>query len=118
LVNAARLRGDDRACLVDGLPGDIHDAAERLLADRHGDGAAGVTHRLAADQALGDIHGNGAHGILTEMLRHLEHKPVAAVVGFKRVQDRRESFLRTERQPRRPITCVTRPNCCCIHRLT
>jgi hypothetical protein len=37
---------------------------------------------LAAGEAVGRIHGDGAHDILAEVLRDLEHQPVAVVVGL------------------------------------
>ena len=80
----------DRAGLVDRLADDVHDAAERLVADRHRDRLAGVGDFLAAHQALGGVHGDGAHGVLAEMLRHLEHQPLAVVLRLERVQDRRQ----------------------------
>ena len=73
--------------LVDRLADDVHDAAERLVADRHGDRLAGVGHVLAADQALGAVHGDRAHGALAQVLRDLEHQALALVRGFQRVQD-------------------------------
>ena len=53
-------------------------------------GCAGVDHLLAAHQAFGRIHGDGAHRVLAEMLRDLEHEPVAVVLGLERVQDLRQ----------------------------
>jgi hypothetical protein len=58
--------------------------------DRNGDRLAGVFHRLAAHQTFGGVHGDGAHGVLAQVLRHFQHQAVAIVVGFKRVEDRRQ----------------------------
>ena len=68
----------DGAGLVDRLADDVHDAPERLVADRHGDRLAGVGHVLAAHEAFGGVHGDGAHGVLAEMLGDLEHEALAA----------------------------------------
>ena len=90
LMDGAPLGGLHRARLVHRLADDVHDAAERLVADRHGDRLAGVAHRLAAHEPLAGIHGDGAHGVLAEMLRDFEHQAVAVIVGLQRVQDGRQ----------------------------
>ena len=46
------LGGLDRARLVDRLAHHVHDAAQSLLADRHGDRLAGIDHLLAAHQTF------------------------------------------------------------------
>ena len=84
------LRGLDRAGLVDRLAHHVHDTSERFVAYRDGDRLAGVDYVLAAHQAFGRIHGYGAHGVFAEMLRDLEHEPVAVVLGLERVQDLRQ----------------------------
>ena len=89
-VDRPLLCGLDRARLVDRLADDVHDAAQGLLADRHGDRLAGVDHLLAAHQAFGRVHGDGAHGVLAEMLGDFEHEAVAVIVGLERVQDLRQ----------------------------
>ena len=75
---------------VDGLADHVHDAAERFLADRNRDRAAGVGDGLAAHQAFGRVHGDGANGVLAQMLRHFEDEAVAAVHRLERVQDFRK----------------------------
>ena len=91
LVDGARARWSSTGPrLVDRLADDVHDAAERLVADRHRDRRAGVGHLLAAHQAFGRVHGDGAHGVLAEVLGDFEHQAVAVVVGLERVQDRRQ----------------------------
>jgi len=82
-----------RTRLVDRLADHVDDAAERTLADRHRDRQAGIDHLLAAHQALADVHGDGAHGVLAELLRHFQDQPVALVVGFQRVENRRQVVL-------------------------
>ena len=79
----------DRAGLVDRLADHVHDAAERLVADRDGDGLAGVGDFLAAHQAFRGVHGDRAHGVLAQMLGDLEHQALALVSGLERVQDLR-----------------------------
>jgi hypothetical protein len=87
----ARGLGLDRAGFVDRLADDVHDAAERFVANRNHDRSAGVDDFLAADQTFGRIHGDGADGVFTQMLRHFENQAVAAKVqGFQRVQDLRQ----------------------------
>ena len=44
----------------------------------------------AADETFGRVHRDGAHGVLAEVLGDFEDQPLAVVVGFKRVQDRRK----------------------------
>ena len=83
----------DRAGLVDRLADDVHDAAERAVADRHRDRLAGVGDLLAAHQAFGGVHRDGAHGRFAEMLGDFEHQAVALVLGLQRVQDRRQVAL-------------------------
>jgi hypothetical protein len=107
-VDAAALLGLDRALLVDGLADDVHDAAERGVAHRHGDRAAGVGHGCAAHEAFGRVHGDGAHGVLAEVLGDLEHEPLAVVVGLERVEDRRQGPSNCT-STTAPITCVTLP---------
>jgi hypothetical protein len=92
-MDGEMLRGIDRAALVHRLADDIDDAAQRLRPDGHGDRRAGIGRRLAADQAVGRVHGHGAHRLLAEMLRHLEHQPLALVLGVERVQDRGQLAL-------------------------
>ena len=53
-------------------------------------GVAGVGDFLAAHEALGNVHRDAAHGVLAEMLRDLEHEPVAVVDRLERVQNRRQ----------------------------
>src|SRR5690606_22648456 len=66
---------------------DVHDAAQRLVADRNRDGLAQIAHFDAAGQAFGRVHGDGAHRVLTQMLGDFKHEAVAVVVGFERVQN-------------------------------
>ena len=93
LVDGALRLGRERAGFVDRLADDIHDAAERLVADRHHDRCAGVDDDLAANQTFGGVHGDGAHGVFAEMLRDFENQAVADIDGLQRVQDRRQVLV-------------------------
>src|SRR5690554_768334 len=81
LVGVARCLAVDRhalffadlARLVDGLAKHVHDAAQRRLAHRHGDGRAGVGDVHATLEALGGAHGDGAHHAVAQLLLGLEH---------------------------------------------
>ncbi len=92
-VNGAPFVGLDGARLVHRLADHVNDAPERLGADWHGDGAAGVGDLLAPHQALGRIHGDGAHGVLAQVLRDLEHQARAVVLGLERIEDRRQLIV-------------------------
>src|SRR6185437_11290713 len=39
------------------------------------------------------IHGDGAHRVLAEMLGDFQHQPMAVIVGFERVEDRRQVII-------------------------
>ena len=73
-----------------GVADHVHDAAERAVADRHGDRLVGVLHRLAAHQAFGGVHRDRAHRRFAEVLGDFEHQPVALVLGLQRVQNGRQ----------------------------
>ncbi len=62
----------DRPGFIHGIPQHIHDAAESLLADRHGDGGTGIAHRQTALEAVAGAHGNAAHHTVTELLLHFK----------------------------------------------
>ncbi len=89
-MDRTALVGLDGARLVDRLADDVDDAAERLLADRHRDRAAGVAYFLAAHEAFGRVHGDGAHGVLAEVLGDLEHEAIALVRRLERVENCRQ----------------------------
>jgi hypothetical protein len=61
----------DRAELVDRLPDDVQDPAERLLADGHRDRAAGVERLHPADHSVGRLHRDAPHAVLAQVLRDL-----------------------------------------------
>ena len=85
--------GLDRAALVDGLADDVDDAPQHLRPHRHRDAFAGIGHLVAAHEPVRGVHGDAAERALAQMLRHLEHQPVALVVDVQRVQDRRKLAL-------------------------
>ena len=53
-------------------PSGVEHVAERHVADRHRDRAAGVDHLGAADQAVGGLQGDRADHAVTDVLGHLE----------------------------------------------
>jgi hypothetical protein len=50
----------------------VHDAAQGLLPDRHGDRRTGVGHLEAALQAVGGAQRDGPHHAVAELLLHFE----------------------------------------------
>ena len=78
----------DRTALIDGLPDNVQDAAERFRAHRHLDRAACVLGFLATHHPFGGIHCYAANGVLAQMLRHFQHQFVAIIVRRQGVQDR------------------------------
>ena len=77
----------DGTLLVDRLADDVEDAPQRAVADRDLDRLAGIGDLRAAHEAFGRIHRDGAHGGFAQVLRDLEHEPLAVVVGLERVED-------------------------------
>ncbi len=79
---------------VDGIADDVPDAAERLVADRHRDGHAGVDDVDAAHEAVGRVHGDRAHAVVAEVLLHLRDDLARAVavgdLDAQRVVDLRQ----------------------------
>jgi hypothetical protein len=64
----------DRAALVNRVAEHVHDAAERGLAYRYGDGGAGVGDQQAAAQAVGRAQRDGAHDAVAELLLHFKRQ--------------------------------------------
>jgi hypothetical protein len=95
-VDGKHLVALDGATLINGLTNDVHDAAERALADGDEDGGAGVDDLLATDETLGTVHGDGTDGVLTQVGSDLEHETAPVeVLDVERVQDLGE-VLRVE----------------------
>lgn len=90
LVDGTGLGRFDGAAFVDGLADDVQDAAQRRVADRNHDRAAGILDRQATDQTFGRVHGDGADGVLAQVLGHFQHQALAVVLGFQSVQNRRK----------------------------
>ena len=80
-VNGEILVRLDRALLVDGVAGHVEHAAHDSLADRHGDGLAGVGEFHAALEAFGGAHGDGANPVVAEVLLHFERQLGLALPG-------------------------------------
>jgi len=70
-VDRAALHRRDRTEPVDRLADQVEDAAERSLADRHGDRRPGVEDLRAALQALGRAERHRAHFAAPQVLRDL-----------------------------------------------
>src|SRR5690606_36640880 len=88
LVDRASLRRLHLAHLVDGIAGDVEDAAERARSDRNRDRLTGIADRRTAAQAVRRAHGDGANAVVAEVLLHLEHEPGTIVqLGLERVVD-------------------------------
>jgi hypothetical protein len=68
-----------RALAVDGLADDIEHAAEGLLADRDGDGLAGVDGLHPAAQPVGALHRDRPDPVVAEMLLDLGDDEVAVI---------------------------------------
>ncbi len=76
----------DLVALVDHLAEQVEDAAERHVAHRHRDGAAGVAHLDPAGQTIGGVHGHGPDAVVAEVLLDLEDQAASlavAVVGVE-----------------------------------
>ena len=71
-MNGQRLLGLDRPFAVDRLAQHVEQTAERLAADRHRDGRAGISDLHPTDQSVGTGHGHGSHPVLAKVLGHLQ----------------------------------------------
>jgi len=89
-MNGAAVSMLDRATFIDRLANHVQDAAQRAGTDRYRDRLGQVGHFAAPHQTLGRVHRDGAHGVLAKVLCHLKDQAVALVVGFQRVQNRRQ----------------------------
>jgi hypothetical protein len=86
-VDRSALGGLDRATLVDGVTGDVHDTTEGLGTDGDRDGGTSVVGRSTTGETLGTVHSNCADNILSQVLSNLEHKLLAVVLGLKSVEN-------------------------------
>ena len=82
------------ACVVQRFAQQIKDAAEARIADRDGDGAAGVDSFHAAGQSVGRAHGDAANHAAADLLLHLGGDRLAVVLKRDRVQQIRQTCLR------------------------
>ena len=85
--------------LVNGLADDIPNAAQRLGANRHHDGMAGVLNIQAADQAVGGAHGNGANEVAGQVRLYLQNEVDFAGLRFRVDRERvvnRRNLVRRE----------------------
>ena len=103
-MDRVALVGGDRAALVHGFADDVEHAAHDAVADRHGDGPAGVGDFHAALEAVGGGHGDGAHPVVAEVLLHFEGQLGLAlerevVLDGQGVVDGRELVRETRRPP-------------------
>ncbi len=64
LMDSAARRGDHGAGFVHRLADDVHDAAQRLVADRHRDRRTGIGDFSAAHETFGRVHRDGANRVL------------------------------------------------------
>ena len=95
-----------RRLLVDRLADHVPDAAERRLADGHGDRRAGVDDVGAAREPVGRVHRDRADAVVAEVLLHLGDE---SRLGRRRegldldgVQDLRAGGPGRPRRSRRP----------------
>ena len=81
-VNRVTLRERNRPAIIDRIAGHVKDAAQRPLAHRHGDRAAGVGHGHAALETFGPGHRDGANPFFAEVLLHFEGELVRVAVDL------------------------------------
>ena len=82
-MDRQKLIGVDGSSLVDWLPDDVDDTAERSGADRNGDRAASIPAWLATDESFRTVHGDGSDDILSEMLSHLCSKGKLTLIVYE-----------------------------------
>ena len=88
---ARRARGLDRAGFVDRLADDVHDAAERFVADRHRDRRAGVVDSLAAHQTFGRCPWRCVRTVFSpRCCATSSTRRLPPFIGLQRVQDLRQ----------------------------
>ena len=64
----------DRAHFVDRVAQHVHDAAQRLGSNRHGNGGSGCSHGHAAAQAVCRTHCDGAHYTVAQLLLNFQRE--------------------------------------------
>ena len=97
-VNGIFLLVRDGAAAIHGRTGDIKNATEDAVADRHGDRGAGIDNFHTALQAFGGRHSDRARETGTEMLLHLEREILGLTTDGERdgerLVDGRDGVLR------------------------
>ncbi|MNF23365.1 hypothetical protein D3C84_39440 [compost metagenome] len=91
-VDAPALFLADGAGFVDRVAEDVHDAAQGLLADRHGDAGTGVAHGQATLEAFGGTHGDGTNHAVAQLL--LDFQGGLRAFDFQRVINARHLIAR------------------------
>ena len=76
--------------IVNRLAQQVENAAQRCVADGHGDRAAGVDGLCAAHKAVRAGHGDAARHVVADVLRHFQRDGPVAVLNGDRVQKLRE----------------------------
>ena len=108
-----------RSLAVHGLSQQVEHPAEHLLADRHGDGGAGVDDGAAAGDAVRGVQRHRAHPVAAEVLLHLAHQarlPAADLrVDQEGVADLGEMPLLELRVEDRPDDLDHGPLAACAH---
>ncbi len=77
---------------VDGRAQHVHDATQRRLAHRHGDGVAGIGHHDAAAQAVGRTQRNSTHHAIAQLLLNFQRQ--CGAIELQRVIDLRHLVAR------------------------
>ena len=91
-VDGPFLFGADITLLVDRLAEDVHDAAEGLRADRHGDRFTRCADAHAATQPVRRAHRDAAHHAVAQLGLHLEDE--SPVIDIQCVVDLRHFIAR------------------------
>ena len=91
-MNRHQFLGTDIALVIDRFAQHIHDATERLIANRNHDRLAGIGHGHAALQALTGPHCDGAHDAVTQLLLHFKRQ--INLVDDQRIVNMRDCVAR------------------------
>ena len=69
-MNRITLFNDGRLLVINGVTGDVEDAAEDSFSDRNGDGGSGVGDGITAAETFSIGHGEGADPAIAKVLLH------------------------------------------------
>ena len=86
-VDGPSLLGHDVAEVIQGLAGDVEEAAERGTAHGDGDSLAGVHGFGAATEALGGAEREASHPVVPDVLLDFEDELLAVLADFERIVD-------------------------------